>query len=58
MYVHTHVENIHTGVEERLDATSSSNMKAGTAAMDRNGYRYYINYDKIMPVLVIDKKTN
>ena len=39
--------NIHTGVEERLDATSSSNMKAGTAAMDRNGYRYYINYDEV-----------
>ena len=39
--------NIHTGTEERLDATSSSNMKSGSAAMDRNGYRYYINYDEV-----------
>ena len=40
-------KNIHTGVEERLDATSSSNMKSGTAAMDRDGYRHSIYYDEV-----------
>lgn len=39
--------NIHTNTEERLDATSSSVIKSGSAAMDRNGYRYYINYDEV-----------
>ena len=39
--------NLNTGVEERIDATSSSNIKSGSAAMDRSGYRYTIFYDEI-----------
>ena len=39
--------NVHTGVEERLDATSSSVMHPGSAAMDRSGYRGWIFYDEI-----------
>lgn len=39
--------NLNTGTEERLDATSSTNMKSGTAAMDRDAYRYTIFYDEV-----------
>lgn len=40
--------NLHTGDEERLDATSSgSDIKSGSASMDRSGYRYFISYDEV-----------
>lgn len=39
--------NIHTGVEERLDATDRNVILDGTAPVDRNGYRYYIAYDEV-----------
>jgi len=40
--------NLNTGVEERLDATSSgTDIKSGSASMDRSGYRYKIFYDEI-----------
>lgn len=40
-------KNIHTGVEQRLDATSADVIHPGSAPIDRNGYRYYIAYDEV-----------
>ena len=40
-------KNINTGVEERLDTTSSDVMNDGSAAQDRNGYRNWIFYDEV-----------
>ena len=40
-------KNINTGVEERLDTTSSAIMNAGSAAQDRDGYRNWLFYDEV-----------
>jgi len=39
--------NLETGTEERLIATASADMKSGTAAMDRSGYRHTLHYDEV-----------